>query len=92
MEDDERRLEVGVEEVEIERPQPVGRRERLVSDGRETARHHVHVPIGRTRERLDPPTSSVRALLRAGGNIGRRRAQHRLQDARPGGAGVFTQC
>ena len=91
MEDDERRVEIGIEEVEIERPQPIGRRERLVRDGREAARHDVDVPVGRTSERIDPPTHSVRALLRAGGHIGRRRAQHRLQDARPGGAGVFAE-
>ncbi len=91
VEHDERRLDVGIEEVGIERGEPVRGGERLVRDGREAARRDVHIAIRRTRERVDPASHPVRALFRTRGVIRRGRAEHRLEDARPRVAGVVPQ-
>jgi hypothetical protein len=82
VEHDERRLDVGVEEVGIEGGQPVRGGERLVRDGREAAGGDVHVAVGGARERVDAAPHPVSALLRARRIVCRRRAEHRLEDAR----------
>ena len=69
VEHDERRLDVGIEEIGIERGQPVRGGERLVRHGREAARRDVDIAIGGPRERVDASTCPVRALFRTRGVV-----------------------
>ena len=69
VEHDERRLDVGIEEVGIERGQPVRGGERLVRDGREAAGRDVDIAIRCARERVDAAPCPVRALLRTRGVV-----------------------
>ena len=69
MEHDERGPDVGIEEVRIERGEPVRGGERLVRDRREAARRDVDIAIRRARERVDPASHPVRALFRTRGVI-----------------------